>query len=185
MLAQHYLDDVRIQFAKLKELADKAMAQIDDKAFFAAPDREVSNSIAITVKHMAGNMRSRWTSFLTTDGEKPDRHRDTEFEWYESDSRQSLMLRWEQGWGILNQALESLTESDLMKSVTIRSESHTVIEAINRQMTHYAYHIGQIVYLARHYAGPNWKSLSIPKGMSKEFEVNKRAEVESVSKKTE
>lgn len=181
MISQHYLEDITVQFHKHKDLADKALQQIDDTSFFAALDDDLSNSIAIIVKHMAGNMRSRWTDFLTSDGEKPDRNRDTEFERYDSDSRSSLMQRWEQSWEILFETLLNLSPDNLMNTVKIRSEPHTVMEAINRQITHYAYHIGQIVYLARYFAGPKWKSLSIPKGLSQQFEVNKYAEVESMA----
>src|SRR5262245_23510631 len=148
------------------------MAQVADADLFRAPDPE-SNSIALVVKHIAGNMRSRWTDFLTTDGEKPDRDRDTEFEVGAADTARSLRERWEQGWKLLFDALAGLTPADLTRTVPIRGEPHTVLQAIQRQLTHYAYHVGQIVYVARHWAGPGWKSLSIPKGKSREFDVSK------------
>lgn len=143
------------------------MAQIGDDDFFRLPD-ERSNSIAIIVKHMAGNMRSRWTDFLTSDGEKPDRSRDYEFILVDGDTRENLTNVWENGWKTLFDALNPLKPEDLIGTVLIRNEPHTVIEAINRQLTHYAYHAGQIVYLARHWS-KDWESLSIPKGKSEEF----------------
>ena len=152
------------------------MVQISDDDFFTELS-EVDNSIAITVKHMAGNMCSRWRNFLTSDGEKDDRHRDTEFEIYDSDSKESLMLKWEEGWELCFKAIERLKSEDLEKTIFIRGEAHTVLEAISRQLTHYAYHVGQIVYLARHFAGHNWKSLSIPKGESDSYDVSKDGEV--------
>ena len=171
MIGSHYLDDARRQFAKLKTQGEKAMAQVADGDFFRTPDAE-SNSIAIILKHIAGNMRSRWTDFLTTDGEKPDRNRDSEF-LVEGDTRQSLMQRWEAGWKLLLDTLAALTPEQLEAAVRVRGEPHTVLEAINRQMTHYAAHIGQIVYLAKHWAGARWSTLSIPRGKSKEFDVAK------------
>ena len=154
-------------FRYYKKLGDRAMAQCPDEGLFATLDAE-SNSIAIVVKHMAGNMRSRWTSFLTTDGEKPDRNRDTEFE-EPPVTRAELMELWERGWKYLFDALEPLTDADASRTVTIRTEPHSVMQAINRQVAHYAYHVGQIVYLARHFAGDKWQSLTIPKKKSGEF----------------
>ena len=116
-------------------------------------------------------MRSRWTDFLTSDGEKADRNRDTEFELEPHDTRETILARWEDGWNLLFAALAPLTETDLSRKVPIRGEPHTVVQAVHRQLTHYAYHVGQIVFLARHFAGTRWKSLSIPKGKSKEFDV--------------
>ena len=171
MIGAHFLEDARRQFAKLKTQGEKAMAQIADAEFFRTPDPE-SNSIAIIVKHLAGNMRSRWTDFLTTDGEKPDRNRDTEF-LVEGDTRQSLMQRWNVGWTQLLDTLERLSPEQLDAVVRVRGEPHSVLEAINRQMTHYAAHIGQIVYLAKHWAGSKWSTLSIPRGKSGEFDVAK------------
>lgn len=162
MIEQHFLDDCIFQLRKLKAQADKAMAQVEDPQFFALLDPD-ANSIALIVKHVAGNMRSRWTDFLTTDGEKPDRDRDSEFERGTADSRQAIMARWDAGWEILFTTLTSLGPADLGRSVTIRDEPHTVVQAINRQLSHYSAHVGQIVLLAKHYAGPEWKTLSIPK----------------------
>lgn len=152
------------------------MAQISDNDFFTELS-DIDNSLAIIVKHMAGNMRSRWRDFLTSDGEKDDRHRNTEFEIYDSDSKESLMQKWEEGWQICFDAIELLKPEDLEKTIYIRAEAHTVLEAINRQLTHYAYHVGQIVYLSRHFAGANWKSLSIPKAKSGSFNDFKSGEI--------
>jgi hypothetical protein len=167
-----FLDDALIQFRKYKAMAERAMAQIDDAQFFAAPGPE-ENSVALLVKHVAGNQRSRWTDFLTSDGEKPDRHRDEEFERRPADTRVALMARWEDGWRLLFAALEPLGEGDLLRIVTIRGEPHSVLQAVARQQTHYAYHVGQIVFLARHLVGAGWKSLSIPRGLSAQWEVGK------------
>jgi hypothetical protein len=171
-VAAHWLEDVVLQFHKYKALGDGALAQVEDADFFRTLDPE-SNSIAIVVKHLAANLRSRWTDFLTTDGEKPDRHRDTEFERDGADTRESLLAGWEAGWTLLFAALAPLSEKDLLAEVPIRGEPHTVMQAVHRQLTHYAYHVGQIVTLARHFAGSRWNSLSIPKGRSREFEVGK------------
>ena len=172
MIEQHYLDDCLVQLRKLKTQGDKAIAQIDDEELFAVLDRE-ANSIALIMKHMAGNMRSRWTDFLTSDGEKPDRDRDSEFERRATDTKEAILAAWEDGWNRVFHAVSSLGPDDLSKSVTIRGERHSVLEAVNRQMTHYAAHVGQIVLLAKHYAGSAWRSLSIPRGKSKEFDVAK------------
>jgi hypothetical protein len=172
MIERQYLDDCLLQLRKLKTQAEKAIAQIKPDQLFAAPDPE-SNSIAIIMKHMAGNMRSRWTDFLTSDGEKPDRNRDSEFETTATDTRERIFAAWEDGWDRLFRALSSLKPDDLGKTVAIRGEPHSVLEAINRQLTHYAAHVGQIVFVAKHYAGPQWQSLSIPKGKSKEVDVAK------------
>src|SRR6266700_8448732 len=150
-----------------KRLGDRAMAQVSDEGLFATIDGE-SNSIAIIVKHLGGNMRSRWTDFLTSDGEKPDRDRDTEFEAPPA-TRTELMELWERGWKYLFDALEPLSDADLSRIVTIRTEPHSVMQATNRQVAHYSYHVGQIVYLARHFAGNNWQTLTIPKRKSAEF----------------
>ena len=165
-----FLDDALIQFRKYKAMAERALAQVDDTQFFAAPGPE-ENSLALLLKHVAGNQRSRWTDFLTTDGEKPDRQRDEEFERRPDDTRAALMARWEDGWRRLFATLEPLGEADLARTVTIRGEPHSVLQAVARQQTHYAYHVGQIVLLARHHAGAGWKSLSIPRGQSASFEV--------------
>ena len=172
MIEQTYLRDAVLQLKKLKAQADAALAQTTDEHLFATLDPE-SNSIAIIMKHVAGNMRSRWTDFLTSDGEKPDRERDTEFELSAADTRERIFALWEDGWARTLGAVSSLTPPDLSKTVTVRGEPHLVIEAINRQATHYAAHVGQIVMLAKHYAGPTWRTLSIPRGKSKEFDVSK------------
>jgi len=169
-IGQHLLDDVQLTFRKLRRLGEDALAQVDDAAFFRTLDPE-ANSLALIVKHVAGNQRSRWTDFLTSDGEKPDRHRDTEFEAGAEDSRDGLMARWNAGWDLLAATLAALSPDDLQRAVAIRGESHTVLEAINRQLAHYAQHVGQIVFLAKHLAGPDWKTLSIPRGQSRRFEV--------------
>jgi hypothetical protein len=175
VIEQHYLNDCLLQLRKFKAQAEKAIAQIDDEHVFAVLDPG-SNSIAVIMKHMAGNMRSRWTDFLTSDGETPGRKRDDEFEASSDDTRQSIVSGWEDGWNRVLQAVSSLGPEDLVRTVTIRGEAHSVVEAINRQMTHYAAHVGQIVLLAKHYAGPAWQSLSIPKGKSKDVDVSKSGE---------
>jgi hypothetical protein len=162
LIEQHYLDDCVLQLRKLKAQAEKAVSQVDDARFFDLIDPD-ANSIALIMKHVAGNMRSRWTDFLTTDGEKPDRDRDTEFEIVSGDTRESILARWEDGWGRMLDALTSLRAEDLGKTVTIRGEPHTVVQAINRQFSHYSAHVGQIVLLAKHFAGPRWQTLSMPK----------------------
>jgi uncharacterized protein DUF1572 len=169
-IGRAYLEDVILQFRKYKKLADEALAQVTDADLFRSPDPE-SNSIAVILKHISGNMRSRWTDFLTTDGEKPDRDRDREFELDGGDSNPRVIERWEEGWKLLFAALAPLSPADLTRTVPIRGEPHTVLQALDRQLTHYAYHVGQIVYVARHYAGSRWNSLSIPKGKSREFDV--------------
>ena len=156
------------EFRSIRRQAEKALAQVSDRDFFATLDPE-SNSIAMIVKHIAGNLRSRWTDFLTSDGEKPDRRRDTEFERDAADTRQSLMTRWEEGWRILFANVEPLTNEDLLREVPIRGEPHTVVRAINRQLTHYAGHVSQIVLLSKHWAGDKWQTLSIPRGQSETF----------------
>jgi uncharacterized damage-inducible protein DinB len=162
-----YLRDSISLWRYYKQLAERAMAQCPDAGLFAALDSE-SNSIAVVVKHLTGNMRSRWTDFLTTDGEKPDRDRDTEFESPPA-SRADLLALWEQGWQRLFAALEPLSDADLTKTVAIRGEPHSVMQAINRQMAHYAYHVGQIVCLAKHFGSDEWKALTIPRGRSRAF----------------
>jgi hypothetical protein len=180
MIEQHFIDDCLLQLRKLKGLADKALGQIDQEHLFAVLDPE-ANSIAVIMKHMAGNMRSRWTKFLTTDGEKPDRDRDREFIITSDDTHAAVLSMWEEGWRRLFEAVSALTPDDLNKTVRIRGEAHTVLEAINRQMTHYAAHVGQIVLLAKHHAGQNWRSLSIPRGRSKEFDVARSGQPYAVS----
>jgi hypothetical protein len=168
MIAEAYIRDAVLQFRKLKSQVEKSLNQVSDQDFFRQLGPE-SNSLAITVKHLAGNMRSRWRDFLTSDGEKADRHRDTEFELTDDDTREAIMTRWEQGWKYLFDSVEPLQPADLEKTITIRGEPHSVLEAINRQLTHYSYHLGQIAYLSRHYTGDRWQTLSIPRGKSEEF----------------
>lgn len=163
-----YLDEVRRQFRGHKRLGEGAIAQLKDEELFVALDPE-SNSIAVIVKHLAGNMRSRFTDFLTTDGEKPDRHRDQEFEMRSGTTRAEMMRWWEEGWAHVFSALEAVKPEDLMRTVAIRGEPHNVLQALNRQVAHYAYHVGQIVFLAKHFRSTEWKSLSVPRGKSEEF----------------
>jgi len=154
----------------MKALADGAIAQVTSEQFSSAL-KPSDNSVAVIVKHVGGNLLSRWTD-LTSDGEKPWRNRDTEFELQPSDTQDSLLRQWEAGWHALFIALEPLSESDLAKPVSIRGESLTVLQAVTRQLTHYSYHVGQIVYAAKHHAGDSWRSLSIPKGKSSEFNAS-------------
>jgi Protein of unknown function (DUF1572) len=163
-LARHYIENALEEFRGLKELADKAIAQVSDEELFRAIDPE-SNSIAVIMKHLAGNMRSRWTDFLNSDGEKPDRRRDTEFVTDDED-RRVLEERWESGWRALFEAVGPLAGEDLMRTVTIRREPHTIVEAVNRQLTHYGEHVGQIIFLAKHLKSSEWRTLSIPRGQS-------------------
>jgi hypothetical protein len=171
-LAELYLKDATEAFRGLKRLADRAIEQVSDEELFRTIDPE-SNSIALIMKHMYGNMRSRWTDFLTTDGEKPDRRRDSEF-LVEGEDRRTIMQRWEAGWQTLFDALTPLKAEDLMREVKIRHEPHTVVKAINRQISHYGQHTGQIVFLAKHLKLSDWKTLSIPRGESETF--NKKME---------
>lgn len=166
-LAEHYLEDVVKVFRTQKRLADRAAAQVTDEEFFRAVDPE-SNSVALIMKHVAGNLHSRWTDFLTTDGEKPDRRRDSEFV-VEGEDRAAVLARWESGWRTLFDTLASLRGEDLMRSVTIRGEPHTVVAAVNRQLSHYGQHAGQIVFLAKHLRSSAWETLSIPRGESEAF----------------
>ena len=167
-LAQHYLADALQTFRDQKKLAERAFEQISDEDFFATLDGE-SNSIAVITKHMAGNMLSRWTDFLTTDGEKPNRDRDMEFVILPKAGRADLLAYWERGWQCVFDAIEPLGPEDLLRTVLIRGQEHTVLQAINRQIAHYAYHTGQIVYLAKHFKASNWQSLSVPRNRSAEF----------------
>ena len=162
-----YVEDSLSIFRYYKKLAEGAMEQVSDEQLFSALDEEM-NSIAITVKHMAGNMCSRWTDFLTSDGEKPDRNRDSEFVQPPA-SREGLTRLWKQGWDKVFRALEPLTDADLERKVTIRGEPHSVMQAINRQIAHCAYHCGQIVFLAKHFKSSEWKSLTVPRNKSAEF----------------
>jgi hypothetical protein len=162
-----YLEDSLALFRQYKAMTEKAMEQVTEEQLFETLDSE-ANSIALLVKHMAGNMRSRWTGFPEVDGEKPDRRRDTEFEDPPA-SRASLLALWEEGWRRLFAALEPLTEADLSRTTNIRGEAHSVMQAINRQIGHYACHCGQIVFLAKHFSAGKWRSLSVPRGQSEEF----------------
>ncbi|MBV8865103.1 MAG: DUF1572 family protein [Acidobacteriaceae bacterium] len=162
-----YLEDSLTVFTQYKRLAEKAIEQATDEELQAVLDPEM-NSIAQTVKHMAGNMRSRWTDFLTTDGEKPDRNRDSEFIDPPA-TREALTGVWEEGWKRVFEALQPLSDADLTRTVQIRGEPHSVMQAINRQIAHYAYHCGQIVMLAKHFRHQNWRSLSVPRGQSASF----------------
>lgn len=162
-----YLEDSLAVFRYYKKLAERAMDQVADEHLFATLDEE-ANSIAIIVKHMTGNMRSRWTDFLTTDGEKPNRNRDSEFVDPPA-TREALLEDWEDGWARVFGTLESLSEDDLTRTVTIRGEPHSVMQAINRQLAHYPHHVGQIVLLAKHFACDHWQSLSVPRNKSAEF----------------
>lgn len=162
-----YIEDARAIFRQSKKLADGAIAQVADSDLTRTLDPEM-NSIAIVMKHMAGNMLSRWIDFLTTDGEKPTRQRDSEFE-DPPDTRAELLAMWERGWAALFGALDPLTDADLGRTITIRGEAHSVMQAINRQVAHYSYHVGQIVMLAKHFQSSNWKSLSVPRNKSEEF----------------
>jgi Protein of unknown function (DUF1572) len=162
-----YLKDATAVYRYYKGLADRAMEQVSDDVLFSLLDAD-SNSIAIVVKHMAGNMRSRWTDFLDTDGEKPDRNRDTEFEDPPA-TRVGLLSLWESSWKLVFDALLPLADADLGRTIYIRGEAHSVMQAINRNLTHTAYHVGQIVCLAKHFAGTRWNSLTVPRGKSADF----------------
>jgi hypothetical protein len=168
-----YVTDATRVLRYYKHLGERAIAQAPDEALITTLDAE-SNSIAIIVKHLYGNMRSRWTNFLTTDGEKPDRNRDTEFE-SPAATRDQLIAQWEAGWKYLFDGLASLTDADLARKVLIRSEPHSVMQAINRQVAHYSYHVGQIVFLAKHFTSDRWTTLTVPRGKSAEATAKIRA----------
>jgi hypothetical protein len=170
-MSESYVELVLREFRRLKSLGDDAISQVSDEQFFACP-APGDNSIAVIVKHVGGNLVSRWTEFLTSDGEKPGRDRETEFRIGADDCRSQLIEVWSRGWTTLFDALQPLGDSDMARIVTIRREPLTVLQAVNRQLTHYAYHVGQIVYLAKHHCGPAWRSLSIPVGRSAEFNRN-------------
>lgn len=172
-----YLADSISLFRYYKMLTERAMAQVTDEQLMVVLNNEM-NSIAVIVKHMAGNMRSRWTDFLTSDGEKPDRDRDSEFV-NPPATRDTLLGDWEEGWERLFRALEPLTEEDLKRTVLIRGEAHSVMQAVNRQMAHYSYHCGQIVLLAKYFKGDGWKSLSVPRGQSAQFQQKVRSGIAS------
>ncbi|MFY9647997.1 MAG: DUF1572 family protein [Terriglobales bacterium] len=169
-LATHYLEEIKRQFRGHKRMGEAAMAQLEDKDFFITLDPE-SNSVAALIKHIAGNARSRFTDFLTRDGEKPDRFRDQEFEISAKTTRAEIQDWWEQGWSHVFSALDSLKPEDLQRTVTIRQEPHTVMQALNRSLAHYAQHIGQIVFLAKHLRSNAWKTLSIPRGKSEDYKT--------------
>ncbi|MFZ0419655.1 MAG: DUF1572 family protein [Candidatus Sulfotelmatobacter sp.] len=169
-LATHYIDEARRQFRGNKRLAEAAVAQLKDEDLFVTLDPE-SNSVAILVKHLAGNMRSRFTDFLTTDGEKPNRFRDQEFELNAATTRADVLRWWEEGWAQVFATLDALKPEDVMRTVTIRGEPHTVLQAINRQIAHYASHTGQIIFLSKHLRSNDWKTLSIPRGKSEDYKT--------------
>ena len=168
--AAHYLEEARRQLRGHKRMGEGAMSQLKDEQFFITLDPE-ANSVAILVKHLAGNMRSRFTDFLTSDGEKPDRFRDGEFELTPSTTRADVMKWWDEGWVRVFAAIDPLKPEDVMRTVTIRGEPHTVLQAINRQIAHYAAHIGQIVFVAKHLRSSEWKTLTIPRGKSDEYKT--------------
>jgi hypothetical protein len=174
-----YLEDALEVLRYYKKLAERAMAQVADQHLFTPLDPE-ANSIAIIVKHMTGNMRSRWTDFLTTDGEKPNRNRDSEFI-DPARTRAALLADWDDGWACVFSALEPLTDADLTRTITIRGEPHSVMQAVNRQLAHYPHHAGQIVLLAKHFACDHWQSLSVPRNKSAEF--NRRVEAGELSQR--
>jgi Protein of unknown function (DUF1572) len=171
--ADAYLEDVRALARYYKQLADDAMAQVDDAQFATALGGE-ENGIALIVKHLAGNLRSRWTDFFASDGEKPDRDRDGEFELRGADDRAALLEAWERGWAAFLGVLDALTPADLGRTVQIRGEPHSVIRAVDRGVAHACYHVGQVVLLAKHFAGPEWRTLSIPRGQSQTFNERMR-----------
>jgi len=167
-IIQNYHEDAVKAMRAYKKLAEKAIAQLKDEEFFVTLDEE-ANSVAVVMKHMAGNMISRWTDFLTSDGEKPDRNRDMEFVIESQTTKDDVLAYWERGWKCVFDALEPLKPEDFEKTVLIRGEKHTIVQAINRQLMHYAYHIGQIVFLAKHFRSAEWTSLSIPRNRSADF----------------
>jgi len=167
-IIQNYHEDAVKALRAYKKLAEKAIAQLKDEEFFVTLDEE-ANSVAVVMKHIAGNAISRWTNFLTSDGEKPDRNRDMEFVIGAQTTKDDVLAYWERGWKCVFDAIEPLTPEDFEKTVLIRGEVHTIVQAINRQLMHYAYHIGQIVFLAKHFRSAEWTSLSIPRNRSSEF----------------
>ena len=175
-----YLDEVRRAYRAHKRMAEAAMAQVADDKFFTLLDDE-SNSLALLVKHIAGNLRSRFTDFGTSDGEKPDRQRDSEFVILEGDSRESLMQRWEASWTLLFNVIAELKPADLARTVTIRNEPHTILQALNRSLNHMVYHIGQITFLAKHLRSAEWQTLSIPRGKTEEFNAKLAAKFQATS----
>jgi hypothetical protein len=174
-IVQNYFDDAVASLKNYKKLADKAVAQLKDDEFFVTLDDE-ANSVAVIMKHMAGNMFSRWTDFLTSDGEKPDRNRDMEFVIGPDTTKDEVVDYWERGWACVFAAIEPLNLEDFEKTVSIRGEPHTIVMAINRQLMHYSYHIGQIVFLAKHFRSTQWNSLSIPRNKSAEFNLKMQSQ---------
>lgn len=174
-IVQNYFEDAVASLKNYKKLADKAIAQLKDDEFFVTLDDE-ANSVAVIMKHMAGNMFSRWTDFLTSDGEKPDRNRDMEFVIGPDTTKEDVLDYWERGWACVFAAIEPLKLEDFEKTVSIRGESHTIVMAINRQLMHYSYHIGQIVFLAKHFRSAQWNSLSIPRNKSAEFNLKMQSQ---------
>ena len=174
-IVQNYFEDAVSSLKNAKNLADKAIAQVKDEEFFVTLDDE-ANSVAVIMNHMAGNMFSRWTDFLTSDGEKPDRNRDMEFVIEANTSKDDVLDYWERGWACVFAAIEPLTLEDFEKTITIRGEPHTIVMAINRQLMHYSYHIGQIVFLAKHFRSTQWNSLTIPRNKSAEFNVKMQSQ---------
>ncbi len=177
-IGSHYLDEIFRGLRGHKRLADDAIAQLSDEQFFALPSSD-GNSVAILVKHMAGNMRSRFTDFLTSDGEKPDRNRDEEFLMHSAATRDEILRSWEQQWQLVFDTINSLQPDDLERSIAIRGQPHTVLQALNRAVLHLAYHSGQIVFLAKHWKGAEWRSLSIPKGQSQRVDAALREKYKS------
>lgn len=171
---ESYLESVKKQFEYYRQLGDKTFAQLTEAQLFWQYNDD-SNSIATIVKHLWGNMLSRWTDFLSTDGEKPNRNRDAEFV-NDIRDRKELLAKWNEGWQCLFNAINPLTEADLSKEIFIRNQGHTVMEAINRQLAHYPYHVGQIVFLGKMLSNGHWQSLSIPKGNSATFNAEKFAQ---------
>lgn len=174
-IVQNYFEDAVASLKNYKKLADKAIAQLKDDEFFVTLDDE-ANSVAVIMKHMAGNMFSRWTDFLTSDGEKPDRNRDMEFVIGANTTKDDVLDYWEHGWARVFAAIEPLRLEDFEKTVSIRGEPHTIVMAINRQLMHYSYHIGQIVFLAKHFRSTQWDSLSIPRNKSAEFNLKMQSQ---------
>jgi hypothetical protein len=174
-IVQNYFEDALSALRAYKKLTEKAIAQMQDEEFFVTLDEE-SNSVAVIMKHMAGNMISRWTDFLTSDGEKPNRNRDMEFVIESETTKDDVLAYWERGWASVFEALEPLRPEDFEKKVMIRGEEHTIVQAINRQLMHYAYHVGQIVFLAKHFRSVEWKSLSIPRNRSAEFNAHLKSQ---------
>lgn len=167
-IGRNYLNDALASFRDYKKLAEKAFAQLKDEEFFVTLDEE-GNSVGVIIRHMTGNMISRWTDFLNTDGEKPDRNRDMEFVLAPATAKEDLIEQWERGWAQVFEAIEPLEPGDLARTIFIRGKAHTVVEAINRQLTHYAQHIGQIIFLSKHLRSTQWQTLSIPRNRSAEF----------------